>query len=355
MSIRQPWGGEARDNVLDGLVILGGTLAYNNNVSLLPPNSPSTYYMDGSPGFSVRRPFKKGDSLWEPSGTDFWFHFRIYQSSNNTGNQGLLMGLSDGTKCLYALSLENSTNAVTLVLNDGLGGANTAVADTSATSVTTGSWSRFHIHIDHQEGGEINIYKGGNLAVPILTHTLTALDMTNIGVNKPNNYYVRGRSGVSSDLFDDLFMFDPNDALSPTDINAVAEAGVFGGAATADSALGAGNSQWTGDFTDVAIPPVTGEFIEATSAGLVETFQFDDLSEARTYGVQINALATRTGTTAGENLRFVQDNGTDSDTTDDFAAPGDDLVVFDFPLSPDGSDWTTAKFNATEFGVESRT
>ncbi len=352
MSTRQDWGGEAEDSVLDGVIQTTGTVTYGT--SPLPPNSPSTVSMRGSPNHLFYRSWTVGDGTWQPSGTTYWMHSRIRHNTTTATDSSFFMGTARGTLLQIGWSLENSTGIPTIQVTDGVNPTVRATASpTDAISVDT--YERFHLFVDHQAGGQVRLYKDGDVANPIATYTLTAGDITNLG-GLPDGYGKKGRSnGGALDYFDDIFMMDPEDGIGVVSEFAIAEAGVFGYEASADTALGAGNNQMTGGFAEVDVPPNLATFLEATAVNQLETLVFPDSTDARVYSVSTRARVTRTGTTAGSNMRFVQDDGTNQVQTTDMVAPGDGTTAHEFPTAPDAGAWTTAKFNATEFGVESRT
>ena len=268
--------------------------------------------------------------------------FHVKHTAQNGNNDIARWGFGRNNATAIAVSMVDNTGAVTLRI------PTSGVVATSTDVIAINTWTRVHIEVDHQTGGAVNVYLNGDVANPVLTYTLTAADITNLG-GLPNGFHFKHPSTQTTRICD-VFAIDA-DASGYTDIQLYAEAQV-----SAEVPDGEGtDQQWTGAYTDVdSLPPDASE-ITTNSVDQARTFTINDSADDRCYYVQTHAKMTRTGTGAGSNCQIrLRDGATVLDETTT-AAPGSGYVIQPHQLAPDGTAWTTATANATEHGIVTRT
>ena len=327
----------------DGLIVTGGGVGEQNFGT--PAGSASTVRaiflnMLGP----CHQPWVSGEQAGgtpnTASGTVYWWHMYLQWSNFNTlGYAGSGIGVTEG------VTLSTGAGGTVQLRVGGLdrGAESAAVLSLSA-------WHRFHVKIDHQTGGDVEVYLDGDLTTPIITYTLIAADITNL-TGKGSGFWWQA-DGVTAVYCDDCFSLDPADAIGVTDIELLANASVQG-----ISITGNGNyQQWNGDYTDIdEIPASDVDYIDVASIDQAATYAVENASQAAVHFVQSKWRMTRTGSSAGVQAQVrIRNGATDKDETIT-AAPGSGNIIQHHHTAPDGSAWNKTKFDASEFGMVSRT
>ena len=334
-----------RNFAFEGINSLAGSPAYNTDVPAGRSNATLARSISGGTSAQWHVPWVDGEqtgSLKTPSGTNYWMMFHVKHTANTSQNDFARWGFGRNSGFALVISMVDTTGAVSLRLPVS------GVVATSSDVIPINTWTRVHIEVDHQTGGAVNVYLDGDVVTPVLTYTLTATDITNLG-GLPNGFHFTHPSSQTTRICD-VFAIDA-DASGYTDIQLYAEAQV---AAEVPDGEGT-DQQWTGAYTDVdSLPPDANE-ITTNSVDQARTFTINDSTDDRCYYVQTHAKMTRTGTGAGSNCQIrLRDGATVLDETTT-AAPGSGYVIQPHQTAPDGGAWTTAKANAAEHGVVTRT
>lgn len=348
LSIIGAYGCETQELTRGGVTVVSGFPFFSTTA--LPPDSASSACLTLGSGGHIRRPWWNGEPTaatpLEPSGTEYVVQFRYRTSTNSgTANDVLRLGVGrNGSGAYIAVSAEDSTNKLTLVVNGSV--VATAVSDAFGIN----QWARVHLEVDQQSGGDINVYLDGDFSAPVLTHTITGGEAAGFP-GKPNEFVCLGKTG-GVDRVDDLIAMDTLDAVYPDDRNDIAEASI-----QRRLPNGAGNyTDWSGTFADIdEVPNSDTDYIEATAVDEASTFAFEDTAEDRVLHVQVYARVTRTGSSAGLNMDVRARESATDDDNGPHPAPGSGDVIVQFPTKPSGGAWTPATFNASEFGPVSRT
>jgi hypothetical protein len=330
---------------LDGINVIGGTLTYNTDVPAGRSNATTSRSISGGTNAQWHVPWIDGEQTGTPktpTGTNYFMMFNVKHSLNNSGNDVTRWGFGRNNLNAITISMVDNTGVITLRVGTS------GIVATSTTAIPIATWTRIHIAVDHQAGGAVNVYMDGDVNTPILTYTLTAGDITNLG-GLPNGFHFRYPSSQVTRICD-VFAIDA-DASGYTDINLFAEAQV-----SAEVPDGEGtDQQWTGAYTDVNTLPPNANEITTNSVDQARTFTVNDSTDDRCYYVQTHAKMTRTGTGAGSNCQIrIRDGATVLDETTT-AAPGSGYVIQPHQTAPDGSQWTTALANSAEHGIVTRT
>lgn len=338
----------AKDDDRNGLIILEGPVAYDTDV---PSDSAANTSLEVQSN-EFRRPFYSGEkaaAFREPVGTEYWFHYRVKTTSNNTNNDNAYYGVGRASAEVMGFSSEDNTHLFIIVV----AGTNRATAVSGAISV--GNWERVHVHVaGHLEGDVISLYQDGDLATPVVTYTLTAGDETALGVaGKPNEFRCEGPN-VGNSIITDLFCIDPADGVGGavnTPAN-FAECSIEPRTVTGDGFY----TDWSGTFADIdEVPASDADFIATSTVDDVSTFTKAATTQDKVLFVQSLWRITRTGTDAGSQvqIRLRDSGGTNLDETIT-AAPGDGDVIQPHDVGPTG-DWNPTRFNAMELGPVART
>jgi hypothetical protein len=297
----------------------------------------------------VSSPWKSGEIAGstprEPSGTRYWFHYQIAQDSfpengefgcGRSGVPGITLGLRPGAggQGEVAIRVAQIERARTV----GLG-------------LNLNAYYRLHVLVDEQDGGDVEVYLEGDLNTPILTYTLDATDISNLP-GKPNEFWWSTQGGFPSMWVDDLFALDPDTGTTVPSIQVLANASIQGTRVDGDGFY----TQWNGDYTDIdEVPASDSDYIDATAVDQASTFTAQDASQSNVYFAQTKLRMIRSGTDAGVQMQVrIREGGVDKDeaiTT----APGSGNVIQQHHTAPDGTNWSKAKFDASEFGPVSRT
>jgi hypothetical protein len=280
-----------------------------------------------------------------PTTDVYWFHMYLQWSLQETnayagvgrnGTEGITLGVGTGG---------------TVRLRAGDKGSLGESAESAPGIVASNTWYRFHVKVTHIAGGTVEVYLEGDLTTPILTYTLLAGDITNLG-GKPNEFWWYA-DGITLMYVDDCFALDPADAIGVTDINLLANASI-----QPRSGLSAGTySDWTGTVADVNEVPFSDVDFNSTGAiNQAQTYNFPFAGQPAVHFVQSKLRMTRTGTAAGVQCQVrIRDNvGNEKDETIT-TAPGSGNIIQHHQTAPDGGAWDKSTFDGCQFGIVSRT
>lgn len=341
----------AEDDLRNGLIIVSGTTQYHT--TNLPANSEASTALQFT-ACDFRKPFYNGEKSTtprEPSGENYWMHFRYRTvTSSGSNDQVYLGGGRDGTQVI-GISFEDNTLKPTIRV------AGTVRATSVSVAASTSTWERFHIHVEgHGLGDTISVYKDGALgAAPFLTYDLIAADVTALlGTDTPNELLIEGRPAVD-DRVTDIFAVDPDDGVGGA-INTpanFAEASFQRRVFNADGA----SADFTGTYADIdEIPASDADGLEAVAVDDLSTFTKAAVGGAIETVLYVQSLwrLTRSGTDQGENAQIYIDNGTGKAETAT-TWPGDGDIIQQHHTDDASAQWTVANYDATEFGIYART
>lgn len=341
-------GFEAQNTTRDRITISAGSPLYST--TNLPSGTGSLAAIRGS-SISIRVPwYDDGNAgVFEPSGDEFWFHGRYYNNnSSNASNDALRLGVGSSGTEFITVSSEDNTNLITI----RVAGVVRATASLAVWSLAT--WHRVHIHVEGTSSGDdVHVYLNGNLSSPVVSYTLTGTDASNlaaVGTGKPNQFYFVAMPNGSESV-DDLVAWDPTDPAARP-VAQMLELYLDTRRPTGNGA----EQDWTGGYTAIdEVPNSDADKITSTAVDDYSTFTFAASSADNVIAVKVLARVTRTGTDAGANIGLLAINGAGTSEEGAIPAPGDGDVTVVFQQGPGTTDWTTTDFNATRFGVRSRT
>jgi len=333
-------GFEGRDLARDQIIATLNTPTYNTDV---PGDSESSRSLLGQlfTQSEIRYPWKSGDgsTFNTPSGTVYWFGWRWKRTFNNTNNDVVRVGTEyNGTEGI-SVSLEDNTLKLTIRANGSV------VATASIAALTLSAWARLSVKVDHQVGGLVSVYFAGDHDTPVVEYTLTAPD---VPASKPNGFQVR----MDSDYIDDMWAMDPADGTGTVNPALLLQASIKGQVFTGD-----GNyTAWTGTYADIdELPASDADDIDVAAIDQRSSFTHPVIAVTTVLAVKVNARVTRTGTDAGAQIEvFAREGGADLDLGIQ-AAPGDGDITALMQTDRAGATWSATKYDATEFGVVSRT
>ena len=221
------------------------------------------------------------------------------------------------------------------------------VVVTSAVQFVSFQWETFLLKVDQTSGGLIEVFLVQDLVNPIMTHTVTPAEAA--ALNPPTHFLARAFNAFC--WCDDLIAITP-DAVFPQTIEDIAAhtiAPVF--------ATGPGdNSEWSGTAADIdELPFSAADTIGSNAPDQQTDFTWSDRTEDEVVAVRVLAGVIRSGTDAGENIQVYQRKGGVEVSTPSQSAPPNGVLQFILDTDADGNPFTTANFNATNFGVESKT
>lgn len=341
MGIIGAWGFESQNLVRDKVIQTSGNgMAYSTIE--LPPLTASQASLSMP---SISAGVVVLDS--SPSGSDFWIHLNVRWINNNTLNNNFRLGWNAGANTAGYLSRENTTGRLQI----WVGGVLRA---TSAVAMPVAAWKRLHVHVDYLNAGTgfVRVYEDGQVGgTPIVSWT---------GNTNPSAYGAIDNLLIGDFLahWDDLMVLDPNDGLTPTDINDIAFTTIGSrepngdGTDTAWVATPGGGA----DYEDIdEIPNDDANYIRASAASQASTFDFEDATFGQPLAVKMKVRTVRSGTAAGANIALRQRLGATVTDTADLPCPGDGDVHVILHTDANGADWSTTSFDNSEFGVVSKT
>lgn len=338
------FGAGARDTAADRIIVVSGSLNYD---TIRLPTASSSSTSIGGNGTVFRVPWVDDatGTPFTPSTNEFWFHYQHLTNTNGTSNDQLRLGVGRNGVELVAVSCEDNTNKLTIVV---LGNVVALAADAFSVS----NWKRLHVHVQGYGTGDlIGVYVDGNLTTPVMSYALSSGNAAALAsAGKPDEFYVACKSGDSTQRVDDLFAIDPA-AVGFPGIEFFASASIL---EQTPSGNGAEND-WSGSFTDIDERPFSDA--DKRTAGAVGD-EFSVVSGAvgqpNVFAVKVAARVTRTGTVAGTTLGLRVRDGTDTQEIQ-VPAPGAGHVQAIFDVAPDGFAWSPTKRDATRFGFLART
>jgi len=330
----------------------GGSLELDNLTLVVGGISWQTDLMPG--GGSVRRIEATNSATtgavfgaFSTAVNEFILTGQFYIAANGTLNDINHLGWGQGTTALGWVEIQNNTLFPVILVN----GSQVAVGSQAVGSI--GTWVRLHIHVSlNAVTGFVNVYVDGDFTAPVVSFSGNT-DPTAAGTADAFTVQVRG---INS--WDNIVAIDPNDATAPTTLNDITSVSVLPKAPDGDGThsdwTAAGSPGGASDFNYIdEVPPVDGDYVQATATLQRSTYTFEDVTEGAVLGAKVQARVIRGDTAAGDGIRTVaRQGGVDYDGAVQ-SAPSSGGIFEIWKTAPDGTAWDTTKFNGVEFGVES--
>lgn len=342
-------GFEKRQVESEGMVILAGAPPFFDTWTLpVPSDSKSTTWLKtASGGGRWLRYFYNGSV---PTGTpnavsqtQWGYHFRLYQDPFVGFGTTTYCGVSDNTTEVLSVSF-TAANLVTIRVSG-------SVVATSVLPVSLATWERFHVLVDNQIGGDVEVYIDGDFSAPIVSYTLGS------ALTNPNAFYAEGPYQTA---FDDLFCWEMGLGPYADNVNELGSASIewiaLAGAGTyTDAGDGAGG---TGVYTAIDERPVNdSDLIDFDAVDQKSTFTNSGTTNDKVFSVELCARTMRSGSVAGVNMQMVQRiNVTDTyHPASPTGAPADGYVILTLEEDAETNPWTKIRLLNSEFGVIAKT
>ena len=284
---------------------------------------------------------------FDSSASEFWVHYHVRPSTNNTTNDTLVLGWGNAGSLLGAISFEDSTLRVTIQINGSV------VATSTTFSPSVANWVSLHAKVVLDAvTGSVDVYASGDLTTPVVSFSGNT-DPT--AATNANEFHFDIRA---NDRIANLIAMDPTDATGITDPQQLISPSIRVLVPTAD-----GNyTDWspstgaTGYNLIDELPPSDSDYVEATAVSQASTFTHTSVGTVgNVTAVRHSVRVLRTGTGAGSQITIRRRAAsTDYDETA-VAAPGAGFVSTLWDQKPGGGNWSATDLDATEFGFVSTT
>lgn len=222
------------------------------------------------------------------------------------------------------------------------GGGGTLLGSLVTGVVPTSGWHHFEVKAVASTGssGSVEVKIDGVVVLSLTGQNTGAASYDGISM-----CYYSGSVGTN-DIFDDWWVTDGNSLGDCRVINVVPT-----GAGTSTGLTASTGANWS-CVDDV--PPATADYAGSPTPGAKDTYAFADVTGMSVAGAVPRVYVAKTDSGLLNGRQVAYGNSTYSNGPDVPLAATPQVVSRVMTTAPDGSAWTIAKFNATEFGWEVR-